>query len=139
MRLSALGLRWAMAIRALETALVMPLRWPGGEFARGSVRVGSQSEYSVVPANDGTFALTMITPGTSGQWWLCLAQAYGVSPSERAFARASAVSDYRVLAFAYVLGTYSTRTGRWGCGGNGEWAGEGVRYPRPLLYSLTNL
>lgn len=51
---------------ALETAGVMPFTLAPAESLRGAAfRVGSQSEYYLVPANDGSFALTMITPGDS--------------------------------------------------------------------------
>ncbi|MCC6455885.1 MAG: hypothetical protein IT328_13115 [Caldilineaceae bacterium] len=51
---------------ALESEPVMPFTLAPAESLRGAAfRVGSQSEFYLVPANDGTFALTMITPGTS--------------------------------------------------------------------------
>ena len=123
---------------ALETALVMPLTLAPAESLRGAAfRVGSQSEYYLVPANDGTFALTMITPGTSDSGdYVDAAHDYGVSPSEQPIARAVAVSDYRVLAFAYVLGTYSTDPEDGAAVAMAS--GPVVPNTRPLSYSLTN-
>ncbi len=123
---------------ALLSAAVMPFTLaPAESLAGAAYRIGSQAEYYIVPANDGTFALTLITPGTSGSGdYDDTPHTYGVSPSEQPVARAAAVSDYRVLAFSYVLGTYSTDPEDGGAVAMA--AGPVIDNTRPLSYSLTN-
>lgn len=137
-----LAARFGLAVgndrSALETATVMPFTLAPAESLSGArFRVGSQSEFYLVPANDGSFALTMITPGTSDSGdYSAAAQAYGASPSQQPIARAAAVSDYRVLAFAYVLGTYSTDPDDGAAVAMEQ--GPVIDNTRPLSYSLTN-
>jgi hypothetical protein len=122
----------------LENEPVMPFTLAPSESLRGAAfRVGSQSEWYLLPANDGSFALTMITPGTSDSGdYDDTPHEYGVSPSEQPIARAAAIGDYRVLAFSYVLGTRSTDPEDGAAVAMA--AGPVVPNTRPLSYSLTN-
>ncbi len=56
------------------------------ESLRGAAfRVGSQTEWYLVPANDGSFALTMIVPGSSVSGdYADVAHVYGTAPSQPA-------------------------------------------------------
>lgn len=123
---------------ALESAAVMPFTLaPAESLAGAAYRVASQSEVYLLPANDGTFALTMITPGTSDSGdYADTAVSYGVAPNQQPIARAVQVSDYRVLAFAYVLGTLSTDPEDGAAVAMA--AGAPLPNTRPLSYSLTN-
>jgi hypothetical protein len=123
---------------ALETEPVMPFTLAPAESLRGAAyRVGSQSEWYLLPANDGSFALTMLTPGTSDSGdYDDTPHEYGVSPSEQPVVRAAAISDYRVLAFSYVLGTRSTDPEDGAAVAMA--AGAAIANTRPLSYSLTN-
>jgi hypothetical protein len=110
---------------------------PSESLAGAAFRVGSQTEFYLVPANDGSFALTMITPGDSDSGdYAGTPHLYGVAPSEQPLARAALVSDYRVLAFSYVLGTRSTDPQDGGALSMA--AGAVIDNTRPLSYSLTN-
>lgn len=137
-----LAARFGLAVgndnSALESAAVMPFTLaPAESLAGAAYRVASQSEFYLVPANDGAFALTMITPGTSDSGdYGDSAHVYGVAPSEQPIARATQVSDYRVLAFAYVLGTRSTDPEDGAAVAMA--AGAPLPNTRPLSYSLTN-
>lgn len=123
---------------ALNSAAVMPFTLAPAESLRGAAfRVGSQSEWYLVPANDGSFALTMITPGTSNSsHYIDTPHPYGASPSQQPIARAANISDYRILAFSYVLGTRSTDPEDGGAVAMA--AGPVIDNTRPLSYSLTN-
>jgi hypothetical protein len=137
-----LGARFGLAVgsdnSALETEAVMPFTLSPSESLRGAAfRVGSQAEYYVVPANDGSFALTLITPGTSDSGdYDDTAHVYGAGTTQQPVARAAAVSDYRTLAFAYVLGTRSTDPEDGAAVAMA--AGAVVENTRPLSYSITN-
>ena len=122
----------------LESAAVMPFTLaPAESLAGAAYRVASQSEVYLVPANDGTFALTMITPGDSDSGdYDDSAHVYGAGSTEQPIARATQVSDYRVLAFAYVLGTRSTDPEDGAAVAMA--AGAPLPNTRPLSYSLTN-
>jgi hypothetical protein len=123
---------------SLESESVMPFTLAPAESLRGAAfRVGSQAEFYLVPANDGSFALTMITPGVSDSGdYDDTTHEYGVSPSEQPIARAALISDYRNLAFSYVLGTYSTDPEDGAAVAMA--AGPVLPTMRPLPYSLTN-
>jgi hypothetical protein len=123
---------------ALETALVMPFTLAPAESLRGAAfRVGSQSEWYLVPANDGSFKLTMIVPGSSVSGdYADVAHSYGAAPSEQPVDKAAVISDYRSLAFSYVLGSYSTDPQDGGAVAMAR--GPVVDNTRPLSYSLTN-
>lgn len=120
----------------LESEAVMPFTLAPAESLRGAAfRVGSQAEFYLVPANDGSFALTMITPGVSDSGdYDDTAHEYGLS--EQPVARAAEIGDFRTLAFSYVLGTYSTDPEDGGA--VAMEAGPVVANTRPLSYSLTN-
>jgi hypothetical protein len=122
----------------LESEAVMPFTLAPSESLRGAAyRVGSQSEWYLVPANDGSFGLTMIVPGDSDSGdYDDTPHVYGVSPSEQCIARAANISDYRVLAFSYVLGTRSTDPEDGAALAMA--AGAVIPNMRPLSYSLTN-
>ena len=122
----------------LESAAVMPFTLaPAESLAGAAYRVGSQAEIYLVPANDGTFGLTMVTPGDSdGGDYDDTAHVYGAGSSEQPIARAAILSDYRVLAFSYVLGTRSTDPEDGAAVAMA--AGPVLPNTRPLSYSLTN-
>ena len=122
----------------LETEPVMPFTLAPAESLRGAAfRVGSQAEFYLVPSNIGAFALTMITPGTSDSGdYDDTPHVVGAAPSEQPIARAAALSDYRALAFSYVLGTRSTDPEDGAAVAMA--AGAVVANTRPLSYSLTN-
>jgi hypothetical protein len=132
------GLEVGIDNSALENEPVMPFTLAPAESLRGAAyRVGSQSEWYLLPANDGSFALTMITPGTSESGdYDDTPHAYGVSLSEQLIAHATSISDYRVLAFSYVLGTRSTDPEDGAAVAMA--AGAPLPNTRPLSYSLTN-
>lgn len=137
-RLAArMGLRVAVDNAALETAAVMPFTAMPGENLRGaSFRVGSQADWYLVPANDGSVGLTMITPGTSDSGdYAAAAQAYGTG--QVPVDEAAELAEFRRLAFSYVLGTKSTDPED----GAAVAMAAGVVEPgtRPLSYSLTNM
>ena len=123
---------------ALASGLVMPFTvMPGESLAGAAFRVGSQAEYYLLPANDGAFRLTMVTPGTSDSGdYADVAHEYGSFPSEQPIARVSVVSDYRILAFSYVLGTYSTDPEDGAALAMAR--GPVIDNTRPVSYSLTN-
>lgn len=122
----------------LESGDVMPFTLAPAESLRGAAyRVGAQTDYYVVPANDGSFELTMITPGDSDSGdYDDTAHEYGVSSTQQPVAKAAIISDYRTLAFAYVLGTYSTDPEDGGAVAMA--AGDAIANTRPLSYSITN-
>jgi hypothetical protein len=124
---------------ALETGAVMPMTlMPAESLAGAAFRVGSQSEFYLVPANDGSFGLTMITPGTSGSGaYNDTAHIYGAGTTQQPISRAAEVDDYRRLAFAYVLGSRSTDPEDGGALGMGR--GPVAEGTRPISYSLTNM
>jgi hypothetical protein len=137
-RLAArMGLRLAVDNSALETAAVMPFTAMPGENLRGAAfRVGSQADWYLVPANDGSVGLTMITPGTSDSGdYDAAAQAYGTG--QVPVDEAAELAEFRRLAFSYVLGTKSTDPED----GAAVAMAAGVVEPgtRPLSYSLTNM
>ena len=135
-----LGARFGLGIACddagLETAAAMPMTLAPSESLLGAAyRVASQSNVWLVPAGDGAFQAEMINPPNSdsrehddtshkypdGEWELIDAQE---------------VSDYRRLAFAYVLGTASTDPEDGGYVGMA--AGPVLPNTRPLSYSVTN-
>lgn len=122
----------------LESAAVMPFTLaPAESLAGAAYRVGSQAEIYLVPANDGSFALTMVTPGDSdGGNYDDTPHIYGSGSTQQPIARAAIISDYRVLAFSYVLGTRSTDPEDGAAVAMA--AGPVVPNTRPLSYSLTN-
>jgi hypothetical protein len=133
------GLPVAVDNSALESAGVMPFTLaPAESLAGAAYRVGSQSEWYLVPANDGSFGLTMITPGTSDSGdYDDSPYIYGAGGTEQPVARAAETDDYRRLAFAYVLGSKSTDPEDGGAIGMG--LGPVAAGTRPISYSLTNM
>jgi hypothetical protein len=122
----------------LESAAVLPVTLQPSESLRGAVyRVASQTTLYLVPDNSGAFAITLINPpaSDSGQY-ADTPHLYGEAPSEQPIAAATAVSDYRRLAFSYVLGTYSTDPEDGAALAMA--AGPVIAGTRPLSYSLTN-
>ena len=134
--------RFGVAVAAddpdLETAPVLPMTIQPSESLLGAAyRVTSQTTVYLVPANDGAFGVTLINPPHSASGhYDDTPHVYGESPSEQPIAAATAVSDYRRLAFSYVLGTYSTDPVDGAALGMA--AGPVVAATRPLSYSLTN-
>ena len=124
---------------SLATAAVMAMTaMPMENLRSGAYRLGSQSEWYLVPANDGSFGVTMITPGVSDSGdYDDTAHVYGVSPKEHPVWRAAEVADWRRLGFAYVLGTYSTDPEDGSVVGMA--VGPVVAGTRPQSYSLTNM
>jgi hypothetical protein len=79
----------------------------------------------------------MITPGTSDSGdYDDTPHLYGLSPSQQPVAKAVRISDYRTLAFSYVMGTRSTDPQDGGALAMA--AGAVIANTRPLSYSLTN-
>ncbi|KKN37799.1 hypothetical protein LCGC14_0759740 [marine sediment metagenome] len=130
------GLDLAIDDSGLDTAAVIPMTIQPSESLLGAAyRARNQANAWLVPANNGTFALTLINPGTSdsgdyddsahtypdGQWTLI---------------DAAAITDLPALGFAYVLGTYSTDPE------DGSYvamaAGPSTPNARPIPYSVTN-
>ena len=139
-RLAArVGLTVRVDNAALESAPVMPFTLAPAESLRGAAyRVGSQTVFYLVPAADGSFALTLITPGTSdGGGYRDTPHPYGADPSQQPVADAGAVEDYRRLAFAYILGSRSTDPEDGAALAMA--AGPVIANTRPLAYSLTNM
>jgi hypothetical protein len=132
------GLEVGIDNSALESEPVMPFTLAPAESLRGAAfRVGSQAEFYLVPANDGSFGLTMITPGVSdSEDYSDTPHEYGASPSQQPVARAASISDYLNLAFSYVLGAYSTDPEDGAA--VAMVAGPVLPNTRPLPYSLTN-
>jgi hypothetical protein len=122
----------------LESAAVMPFTLAPSESLTGAAfRVGSQTEFYLVPDNGGIFQLTMITPGVSDSGdYNDTHHIYGAGATQQPVARSASVSDYRVLAFSYVLGTRSTDPADGGALAMA--AGAVIDNTRPLSYSLTN-
>jgi hypothetical protein len=120
----------------LESDAVMPMTLAPSESLLGAAyRAASQSDVYLIPAGDGTFRVEMINPPASdsgdhddtphsypsGQWELI---------------DAHDLTEYNRLAFAYVLGTYSTdpEDGSY----VGMATGPALPNTRPLSYSITN-
>ena len=122
----------------LESAPVLPITVQPSESLRGAAyRVTSQTTVYLVPDNGGAFGVTLINPPASaGGDYDDTPHVYGTAPSEQPIAAATAVSDYRRLAFSYVLGTYSTDPEDGAA--LSMVAGPVVDATRPLSYSLTN-
>lgn len=133
------GLEVAVDNAALESGPVMPVTLAPAESLRGAAyRVGSQTEFYLVPTGDGSFGLTMITPGTSDSGaYADMPQVYGAAPSQQPVAQVGAVEDYRRLAFAYILGSQSTDPEDGAVLAMA--AGPVIANTRPLSYSLTNM
>lgn len=135
-----LGARFGLVVETddagLESAAAMPMTVQPSESLLGAAyRATSQSNAWLVPKNDGAFAATLINPGNSDSG------DYDDSPhdypdGEWTLIDAAEIADYRRLAFAYVLGTYSTdpEDGAY----VGMAAGPALPNTRPLSYSLTN-
>jgi hypothetical protein len=138
-----LGARFGIPVQvdnaALESGPVLPLTLAPAESLRSAAyRAGSQTEFYLVPSADGSFGLTLITPGTSdGGGYLDTPQVYGAPPSQQPVAQAGTVADYRRLAFAYVLGSQSTDPEDGAVVAMA--AGPVLDNTRPLSYSLTNM
>ena len=124
---------------SLESAAVMPMTTAPMENLRsGAYRLGSQAEWYLVPANDGTFGVTMMLPGESDSGeYVDTAHVHGASPKEHPVWAAAEVDDWRRLAFSYVLGTYSTDPEDGSVVGMA--AGPVAAGTRPVSYSLTNM
>lgn len=131
------GIPVAVDNSALESGAVMPFTLAPAESLLGAAyRVGSQTDYYLVPNNDGSFGLTMITPGTSGSGEYADTPAvYGVG--QQPVADAGEMADYDRLAFAYVLGSWSTDPEDGGIVAMAR--GPVLANTRPLSYSLTNM
>ena len=135
-----LGARYGLVIETddagLETAAVMPMTVQPSESLLGAAyRATSQANAWLVPKNDGTFAAMLINPGTSDSGdYDDAAQDY--PDGEWELIDAAEIADYRRLAFAYVLGTYSTDPDDGAYVGMA--AGPALPNTRPLSYSLTN-
>ena len=123
---------------SLESAAVLPVTLQPSESLRGAAyRVTSQTTLYLVPDNGGAFAVTLINPPTSDSGdYADTPHVYGEAPSEQPIAAATAVSDYRRLAFSYVMGTYSTDPEDGAALAMA--AGPVIDATRPLSYSLTN-
>jgi hypothetical protein len=130
---------------AQESAAVMPLTLQPAESLLGAAyRATSQSSAFLVPRNDGEFAVTLITPpnsDVSGDYvdavtYNQYGQSGEPSGSQQPITKATQLADYRRLAFAYVLGTYSTDPEDGGA--LAMRAGPVIDNTRPLSYSLTN-
>jgi hypothetical protein len=135
-----LGARFGLTIETddsgLEAAAVMPMTVQPSESLRGAAyRMTSQANAWLVPKNDGTFAATLINPGTSDSGDYD-DTAHDYPDGEWELIDAAEIADYRRLAFAYVLGTYSTdpEDGAY----VGMATGPALPNTRPLSYSLTN-
>lgn len=123
---------------ALESASVLGMTLaPAESLLSAAYRMGSQSEWYLVPANDGSFGLSMITPGTtiSGDY-NDTPHEYGESANQQVVYRAAEVVDFRQLGFSYVLGTVSTDPQDGSAVGMA--AGAWVANTRPISFSLTN-
>jgi hypothetical protein len=123
---------------ALEAAPVMGMSVAAAEnLLSAAYRVGSQSEWYLVPANDGAFRLSMITPGTSGSGeYDDTPHEYGEANNEHPIYNAAELTDFRQLGFSHVLGTYSTDPQDGSALGMA--AGAWVANTRPISFSLTN-
>lgn len=111
---------------------------PNESLAGAAYRAGSQTEFYLVPANDGSFGLTLINPPASDSGdYDDTAHVYGSGSTQQPIARAGIISDFRRLAFAYILGSYSTDPEDGGYLAMA--AGPVVPNTRPISYSLTNL
>lgn len=135
-----LGARCGLGIACddgnLESAEVMPVTVQPSESLLGAAyRVSSQTDVYLVPAGDGTFTAEMINPPVSDSGEHD-DTAHVYPNGEGELIAAEAVSDYRRLAFAYVLGTASTDPEDGGFVGMA--AGPVLPNTRPLSYSLTN-
>lgn len=111
---------------------------PNESLAGAAYRAGSQTAFYLVPANDGSFGLTMINPPTSDSGdYDDTAHVYGAGSTQQPVIKAGIIRDYRRLAFAYILGSYSTDPE------DGAYlkmaAGPVVPNTRPISYSLTNM
>lgn len=132
------GLALTVDNTALESAAALPMTLQPAESLRGAAyRITSQANAWLVPANDGSFGLTLIAPPSSSSGdYSDTPHDYGVAPSEQPVFVAREVADYRRLAFAYVLGAYSADPEDGAAVGMAQ--GPALPNTRPLSYSLTN-
>lgn len=123
---------------ALESGPVLGISIAAMEnLLSAAYRVGSQSEWYLVPANDGSFRLSMMTPGTSDSGeYDDTPHEYGEAGNQQAIFGAAEISDFRQLGFSQVLGTVSTDPQDGSALGmaTGAW----VENTRPIAFSLTN-
>lgn len=122
---------------SLYSAPVLPITLQPSESLLGAAyRVRSQTSVYLVPANDGAFAVTLITPPFSDGSGDYADTPHGYGPGAHPVIRAQEVVDMRRLAFAYILGTYSTDPEDGAALAMA--AGPALPNTRPISYSLTN-
>jgi hypothetical protein len=133
--------RWGLAAGVDDSGLtgapVLPITLQPAESLLGAAyRVRNQTSLYLVPANDGTFAVTLINPPYSdgSGHYADVPHVYG--PGAHPVIRVQEVSDLRRLAFAYILGTYSTDPEDGAALAMA--AGPALPNTRPIAYSLTN-
>ncbi len=133
--------RFGVAARVDDSSLlsapVLPITLQPAESLLGAAyRVSSQTNLYLTSANDGMFAVTVITPphsDGSGDY-VDIPHQYGLGAHP--VIRARAIADLRRLAFAYILGTYSTDPEDGAALAMA--AGPVLPNTRPISYSLTN-
>lgn len=131
------GVSVAVDDSSLYSAPVLPITLQPAESLLGAAyRVGSQTNIYLVPANDGAFAITLIAPPSSDGSgdYADVPHAYG--PGAYPVIEAREVADLRRLAFAYILGAYSTDPEDGAAVAMA--AGPVLPNTRPIAYSLTN-
>lgn len=132
------GLRVGVDAPALESAPVLPMTLQPAESLGGAAyRIAGQQPVAWVPANDGSFALTLITPPSSSSGhYADVPHRYGDAAHQQPLLEVASISDYRRLAFSYVLGSASTDPEDGAAVAMA--AGPVIANTRPLSYSLTN-
>jgi len=120
---------------AIDTQATIQTTIQPGESLRGAAyRLGSQASPLLIPSRSA-FALEAVTPGTSdSNDHDDVATDYPIGQTN--LIDAATLSDYRRLAFAYILGTYSTDP-EDGAALAMENAAP-LPNTRPISYSLTN-
>lgn len=131
------GVAVAVDDSSLYSAPVLPITLQPAESLLGAAyRVGSQTNVYLVPANDGVFAITLITPPHSDGSGDYADAPHAYGPGAYPVIEAREVADLRRLAFAYILGAYSTDPEDGAAVAMA--AGPVLPNTRPIAYSLTN-
>lgn len=131
------GLAAGVDDSGLHSAPVLPITLQPAESLLGAAyRVRSQTSLYLVPANDGAFALTLINPPHSDVSGDYADTPHRYGPGALPVIRAQEIADLRRLAFAYILGTYSTDPEDGAALAMA--AGPVLPNTRPIAYSLTN-
>jgi hypothetical protein len=99
-------------------------------------RITSQSRAYLVPANDGSWGVTIITPGSSDGSGDYDDTAYVYPMGESPIHYAATVSDWRRFGFAYLIGQFSTDPEDGSAVGMAN--GPALPNTHPMTVSLTN-